>query len=203
VTHPTGPTDRPRAQGDERIPWPAGMIDEPDNCCVGLRVRVANHRPEGSLDVVLDLAGVQSGPALPTLLELISHRFSDAQRQILEFELDRIGWIDPQCPLRLERVTHVDERKIFVDALILPFGEQQAAELSELLRVTADPAERQAKAWQYVETLERRWEEQTYAGHIPRRYLDVDFVGRRGTAAAADDDEVLLPIRRAPLPAAL
>ena len=195
-----------RAQGDQRIPWPAGMIDEPDNCCVALRVRIANVGPDGSLAVAFDLPSVARGPALATLLELIGDHFvfGESEREILRFEVGQIGWIDPKCPLRLERVTDLGEQKVFIEALILPFGEHEAAELGALLRAESDPADRKKAGWEYAQTLERRWERGAPGERIPCRYLDVDFP-RSGERAASGDPGVgeRRPIPRPPLPANL
>lgn len=191
-----------RAQGDQHIPWPADMVDEPNNCCVALRVRVASADSEGRLAVVLDLPRVAQGPALPTLLELISYRFAapDASgedsdtagpRAVLEFELEQLGWIDPKCPLRLERVLDLGAPKEFIEALILPFGEREAAELSELVRSVPVPLARHQLAWEYALALERRWERRAPGGRIPCRYLDVDF---RQASAAPGVRPVLLPL---------
>jgi hypothetical protein len=179
----------PRAQGDQRIPWPAGMVDEPDNCCVALRVRLAGVTPAGKPTVVLERPRVAVGPAHETLLELIDYRFGDGRsvessggqrpvsRDVLEAELGQLGWIDPRCPLRLERVVDLGELKEFIEALILPFGEREAAKLGELMRAAPDATARHQAAWEYALALERRWQEQAPAGRIPCRYLDVAFPG--------------------------
>jgi hypothetical protein len=206
LSRPPGPPTHGRAQGDQRIPWPAGIVNEPDNCCVALRVRIATTRPEGSLTVALSRPRVARGPALTTLLELIGEHscFGDNAREILRFEVEQIGWIDPGCPLRLERVTDLGEQKVFIEALVLPFGEQEAAELGQLLRATRDAADRQEAGWQYAQKLERRWEQRAPGGRVPCRYLDVDFPEPREKDASGDAgaDEAL-PARRQPLPANL
>lgn len=201
----TMPAGSLRAQGERHNPWPAGIGDEPDNCCVALRKREATNREDGDLDVVKDRAGVAWGPALATLQALISHLFDrPGQRTILEFEVQAIGWIDPRCPLRLERIADTAEHKVFIEALILPFGEAQAAELAEIYREEPDPGERHRRGWGYALALERRWEEAAPDGRIARRYLDVDFPVRHAEDAPPEPDAAEpLPARPAPLPARL
>lgn len=168
-----------RAQGHQHIPWPAGIVEEPDNCCVALRVRTATERPDGSLSVALDRPRVACGPALPTLLDLIAYRFGDTtehvQEKLLKCEVRALGWIDPRCPLRLERVLDLGKQWLIIEALILPFGEQQAAELDALMRTEPDPPRREERAWEYAKQLEQRWLQGAPGGQLPVRHLDVDF----------------------------
>ncbi len=200
-----------RAQGDRPVPWPDGMVDEPDLCCVALRVRLAGIDRDGKLRVTLDRPRVAVGPAQATLLELIRYRFGDAKlaahyerqrdvsREVLEFELAQLGWIDPRCPLRLERILVLAEQKEFIEALILPVGEREAAELCELTRTAPDAIARHETAWEYAQRLERRWEQRAPGGRIPRRYLDADFQpataahssGERGGGRAATPRSLL------------
>ncbi len=176
-----------RAQGERSVPWPEGMVDEPDLCCVALRVRLAGVDGDGKLRVLLDRPRVAVGPAQATLLSLIRYRFGntrsaardehqlDVSREVLEFEVAQLGWIDPRCPLRLERVLVLADQKQFIEALILPVGEREAAELGELMRAAPDAIARHETAWEYAQRLERRWEQRAPGGRIPRRYLDADF----------------------------
>jgi hypothetical protein len=180
------------------------MVDEPDNCCVALRVRIAAPHVDGSLAVTEDLPWVASGPAHPTLLELLGECFGETPREILGFELEHIGSIDPRCPLRLERVVDLGQEKVFVEALILPFGEREAAELGELMRGAPNATVRRRAGWEYAERLCARWEQSAPGGRVPCRYLDVDFPWISDGAASADAwPGETRPACRAPLPANL
>jgi hypothetical protein len=202
MSAPDPSASRERAQGTRTIAWPPGIVDEPDNCCVALRVRIAEARDDGQLKPLADLPRVAWGPALATLRELIAYRFSGAARAALEHEIEAIGWIDPRCPLILERV-HSGKQQIFVEAVILPFGEQQAAELAELCRNQPDPDQRQSEAYAYAQHVRRQWEQQTPDGELPRRFLDVDFqvVTVRDAPEQPAADEALLLLERETLPA--
>jgi hypothetical protein len=190
------PAGRPRAQGGRHNPWPAGIVDETDNCCVALRVRVTTSREDGDLDLIDDLPRVAWGPALATLRELIGYRFGGQQREILEFEVQSIGWIDPLAPLRLERITDTGEHTLFLEALILPFGEEQAAELAEIFRREPDPSVRHRQGWEYALALERRWEQAAPDGRIARRHGPARCPrgsnphSRRGRVKTAGRDQV-------------
>ncbi len=196
------PAGRARAQGGRQNPWPAGIVDETDNCCVALRVRVTTSREDGDHDVIEDLPRVAWGTALATLRELIAYRFDGPQREILEFEVQSLGWIDPRAPLRLERITDTGEHTVFFEALILPFGEEQAAELGEMFRSQPDPTVRHRQGWEYALVLERRWQQVAPDGRIARRYLDADFQILRAEDAPPEPDASEPPAPRpAPLPA--
>jgi hypothetical protein len=158
------------------------MVAEPDNCCVALRARLATVGCNGKLAVVLDRRSVAYGPLRPTLLKLVGERFSHP-RDMLEFELDQLGPFDPRSPLQLERVADLGTQKVFVEALILPFGEQQAAELGALMRAERDPERREVRGWEFAQALARRWELVSPDGLLPCRYLDANFTGLPSTGA--------------------
>lgn len=200
MSTPEPPVARPRAQSDHDIPWPQGMIDEPDNCCVAIEVIEAAERDDGDLDVVRTVARVAWGEATATLRELVERTFTVPAPRTLLFEIDSIGWIDPQCPLRLARRLRLGERRLFIEALILPFGEAQAAELSELMRSQSSPAARRNRGLEYARELERRWEQQTPDGRLPVCSLDQDFPVRRAEDAPQHSGEPAAPADE-PVPA--
>lgn len=179
------------------------MVDEEDNCCVALRVRVTETGPSGGLTELDDKPRVGWGPALETLQELIEYRFDGEAQAVLLAECEEIGWIDPTCPLRLERVLPDPRVQVFVEALILPFGDAEAAELDELFERERDPSARHWRGWEYARALEARWAEQAHAGEIPRAFLDVHFENSTAQPQIEREDrEALPPLEREPLPAA-
>jgi hypothetical protein len=202
MTGLTGPARRrPRAQGNIRIPCPDGIIDEGDLCCVALRARVATPTADGGLTTTEDLPRVDWGPALPTLLDLVAYRFTPHARAVLDGEFEEIGWIDPKCPLRIERVTRGEHWHVFVDALVLPFGERQAVELGALMRAIKDPHDRHQAGWEYALRLEERWAAMAIAEQIPRAFADGDFrVTRAEDAPLARGPSEPLPNERELLP---
>ncbi len=161
----------PRAQGKLRIPWPASLAGEPETCCVALRVQVTQDRVEEDVEILEDLPRVTIGEPEKTLRELIEYRFEGAARAVLLAELDALSSIDPHCPLVLERL-HVDGgRAVYAEALILPVGREQVAELDELLDGESDPSTRHGLGWLYAEDLAEVWREASPDGRLPVRYL--------------------------------
>jgi hypothetical protein len=184
-----------RAQGHHVIPYPPGMIAERDNCLVALEVILAREHDNGAVYPERTIPRVGWGGARATLEELVSDAYNDPVRAILLFEIDSIGWIDPRCPLRLERRTaFADRQREFVEALILPFGIADAVTLRGLLRGAGGAQARHEAAMRYARALEQRWHEQCPSGELPLRYLREDFtVTRLQDAPPARPDRPPVP----------
>jgi len=162
----------PRAHGKPRIPWPASLAGEPETCCVALRVQVTQDRVDADVDIVQDLPRVAVGEPEQTLRGLIEYRFEGPGGEVLLAELDALGSIDPQRPLVLERLLVDGGLAVYVEALILPVGREQVAELNELLRSESDPSMRHGLGWLYAEDLAELWREASPDGRLPVRYLE-------------------------------
>ena len=162
-----------RAQGEQSIPWPAEIAGEPETCCVALRIEVTEDRVDGDVEILDDRLRVGVGAPAQTLRDLINHGLQGAGRDLLLAELDAIGWIDPRCPLVLERLDVSGGRAVHVEALILPVACEQVTELDELLRDESDPDTRHGLGWLYAEDLAELWR-QTAApdGRPPVRFLE-------------------------------
>jgi hypothetical protein len=164
----TRPTTR-RAQGRARVPWPVGMTADRDQCAVALEVIVARVRADGALEPELNIPWVGWGAPHPTLDALLGKAFRSPAREIVRFEAASIGKIDPACPLRLERRMAFPDARVFLEALVLPCGAREAAELSALLRGGGPALARHQSALQYTRSLEERWAAPLPNPHAPMR----------------------------------
>jgi hypothetical protein len=192
---------RRRAQGSIVIPYPPGILGDrdSDNCLLALEVIAAHEGPDGAVHPDRTIPRVGWGKARPTLEELVWEAFRDPQLKrddvhcrVLLFEIESIGEIDPRCPLRLERrIVYDDGQREFIEALILPFGDADAALLAAVLRGPGDAQSRHATAMRYARELEERWAACSPARRLPLRHLREDFPVTRvedAPAAAPDED---------------
>jgi hypothetical protein len=162
-----------RAQGEQSIPWAADIAGEPETCCVALRVEVTEDRVDDDVAVLDDRPRVGVGEPAQTLRHLINHGLEGAGRDVLLAELDAIGWIDPRCPLVLERLHVSGGRAMHVEALILPVACEQVSELDDLLRDESDPDTRHGLGWLYAEDLAELWRGAAAPdGRLPVRFLE-------------------------------
>jgi hypothetical protein len=181
---------RPRAQGRANIAWPEGTTRFGDDCVVALEVILASTKPGGTIEPDARHPWAGWGVPEPTLHALIAKAFVGSGRKVLQFEVSEIGWIDPHCPLRLERRTTFPNRKrVFVEALVLPCDDRQAAELSAILRTDGGSRQRHARALSYARELEARWAARCPAQTLPLINLRKDFTIRRAAEAPVAQPE--------------
>lgn len=178
---------RPRAQGRAKIPCPPGLTTDEDNSVVALEVTVATVNGDGSLKIDQRIPWVGWGAATATLHDLIGGAFRSPAREILRFETNEIGWIDPDCPLRLERRVAFPAARVFLEALILPCGERQSAELSAILRSQGRAQDQHAAGLDYARQLAERWASQCPARSLPLVNLRQDFLITRTADAPPTD----------------
>jgi hypothetical protein len=167
----------PRAQGEQTIPWPASIAGEPATCCVALRVEITQDRAHGDLDILSDTPHAGVGAPEQTLRELLESGIEDGLLEGVLGQLDAVGWIDPQCPLKLEWLHAKNGRAVHLEAAILPIASEQVSELVELLSSGSNPAVSHGLGLMYAEDLEQIWRKGTPDGRLPLRYLD-DAIGQ-------------------------
>jgi hypothetical protein len=161
-----------RAQAELNVPWADALGGKPETCCVALRVQVTQDRLEDDVEILEDLPRVGLGEPEQTLRDLIEYRFGGSGRAVLLAEIDAVGSIDPDCPLVLERLLVDGGRAVYVEALIMPVGREQVAELEELLAGESDPSTRHGLGWLYAEDVAEIWREASPDGRLPVRYLE-------------------------------
>jgi hypothetical protein len=165
------------------VPWPPGIAADEETCAVALEVIVAKVTGDGGLKPDQQIPWVAWGSGQATLHSLFGQAFHPPASEILRYELAEIGEIDPTCPVRLERRTAFPASRVFLDAVILPVGARQAAELSAILRDSGGARARHAAALTYVRELEQRWAAECPARILPRVDLRQDFVVTRAADA--------------------
>lgn len=167
---------------------PAGVHPATDTWAIALEVILA--AVDGSrLTPQQQLAWAGWGQARPTLERLITQAFRHPASTILLLETQQIGAIDSTDPVRLERRVAFPSTRLFLEALILPCEDRQAAELSALLRRGPSSAQRHQAALAYIRALEERWACGYPARMLPAVDLRRNFPVIRAADAPACDPE--------------
>jgi hypothetical protein len=167
----TGPS---RAQGNQRLPWPSEFTGEPSDCLIGMRVEVTDDLPDGDVEPVSDIGAIAVGDPADGLCSMarIARGLEPDHRPTLIGEVRALGWIDPSCPLKIERVFFRDGRTVHVEATVLPVSDAQLDELTTLMSEEADQGDSHTIALLYIEQLERPWRSRSANGELPLCWLD-------------------------------